>query len=466
MSSPAEAGRSVEEEASPQQQFSIPTSFSHGSASGQPATTWQATNSPGELGVTQAPGARFYRSSNPSPQPYNPHQTPPPPSRPWSGFARCLSALVGVVPTTPPSSPPVPTPYWQPAGIGTNGPTYQLGYDQAPQPATPPPFNVPATASPSTPVPNLPASPQDVASLAALLGQIEQTRGSGGKQSKDLTTSEVTAYTTNLERPGLQAWITRFLHLVSNKNIKLAELLKMSIKQAQVAIEQDVQFRLADAYLSRQIDCVLDPKSDKVQAWRMKLDNNLEVAASGILKLEEIQKMCKITNGVEIRLAEREFEEKSFFSPHMSRDDAIKKAWALVREFRLLKRCDGDASIMFEILKKMPDRLFTETNHLFDSISHGQVLEKLPYTLDQFVQIVAIHLSSDTRARRTQPKPKPLGPQVNQTNANPTPNGGDVVCLACGQKGHRARECPTTCSACGLKMCPGNQGKSLSLIHI
>ena len=28
MSSPAEAGRSVEEEASPQQQFSIPTSFS------------------------------------------------------------------------------------------------------------------------------------------------------------------------------------------------------------------------------------------------------------------------------------------------------------------------------------------------------------------------------------------------------------------------------------------------------
>ena len=105
----------------------------------------------------------------------------------------------------------------------------------------------------------------------------------------------------------------RVLHLASHKNIKLAELLKMSIKQAQVAIEQDVQFRLADAYLSRQIDCVLDPKSDKVQAWRMKLDNNLEVAASGILKLEEIQKMCKITNGVEIRLAEREFEEKSFF---------------------------------------------------------------------------------------------------------------------------------------------------------
>ena len=61
----------------------------------------------------------------------------------------------------------------------------------------------------------------------------------------------------------------------------------------------------------------------------MKLDNNLEVAASGILKLEEIQKMCKITNGVEIRLAEREFEEKSFFLPHMSRDEAIKKVWAL-----------------------------------------------------------------------------------------------------------------------------------------
>ena len=161
----------------------------------------------------------------------------------------------------------MPSPYWQPPGIGTSdpqvlfstsGPTYQLGYDDAPQFATPPPFNVPAMASSSTPMPNLPASPQEMASLAALLGQIEQTRGFGGRQPKDLTTSEVTAYTTNLERPGLQAWITRFLHLVSHKNTKLAELLKMSLPQAQVAIEQDMQFRLADAYLSRQIDCVLD----------------------------------------------------------------------------------------------------------------------------------------------------------------------------------------------------------------
>ena len=47
-------------------------------------------------------------------------------------------------------------------------------------------------------------------------------------QAKDLTTSEVAAYTTTLNRVGLYAWLARFVHLVNNKNTKVAELLTVN----------------------------------------------------------------------------------------------------------------------------------------------------------------------------------------------------------------------------------------------
>ena len=265
------------------------------------------------------------------------------------------------------------------------------------------PSSTPAAAPyiPRSPAPTTaPTKQQDMAALASLLQQIEQLRGANhdSRQAKDLTTSEVAAYTTTLNRVGLYAWLARFVHLVNNKNLKVAELLCMRVSQAQSAIKQDIQLQLADAYLSRQIDCVLDATSHRVQAFKMKLDNNLEAAASGVLKLAYIREMCVLSRGVEVRLAEREFEEKAFFRSYMPRDEAIKAAWELTSEFKLLKRCYDDESIMFEILKKMPERVALRADTLFEDISRGQITGCSPFTLDQLIEIVSIMLSSDEGA--------------------------------------------------------------------
>ena len=232
-----------------------------------------------------------------------------------------------------------------------------------------------------------------MAGLANLLHQIEQLRGASHDDTpriKDLTTSEVAAYSTTLNRVGLEPWLARFLNLMRNKHPTVAELLCMNVPQAREAINKDLKMRIADGYLSRQVDCVLDANSDRVQAFRLRLDNNLEAASSGVLKLAYIREMCALTHGTEVRLAEREFDEKTFFKSHMSRDEAVKAAWELTNEFKLLKRCSDVESIMFEMIKKPPERLSFKGDMLFDEISRGQVTLHPPYTLNQFIEIVAI----------------------------------------------------------------------------
>ena len=148
----------------------------------------------------------------------------------------------------------------------------------------------------------------------------------------------------------------------------------------------------------------------------------------------------------------------------MPRDEAIKAAWELTNEFKLLKRCCDDESIMFEILKKMPERVALKADMLFENISQGQVIGRSPYTLDQFIEIVGIMLSSGEGARgfnrtqnKTQGSPKPaFKPQANRSEMENTNNDTrTMTCVACGKDGHHAKTCPTSCPTCGMRCCPG-----------
>ena len=99
---------------------------------------------------------------------------------------------------------------------------------------------------------------------------------------------------------------------------------------------QDFDLQEANAYLARQIDCVLKPDADRVKAFKAQLAHNREVSRSGVLKLAHIRRKCQLTNGAEARIAEQEFDKKRFFRPNMDKYEAVAQAYALANEFELL----------------------------------------------------------------------------------------------------------------------------------
>ena len=82
----------------------------------------------------------------------------------------------------------------------------------------------------------------------------------------------------------------------------LRQLLQYPVDQAHHAIAHDPGLQEANAYLARQIDCVLDPEANKVKAFKAKLANDRAAARSGVLKLAHIRRMCKLNNGAETRV--------------------------------------------------------------------------------------------------------------------------------------------------------------------
>ena len=259
---------------------------SHGSASGSPdarqSTTQDATT------TQEAPGGRTIPSTTiPSPMDMQPMLTPGgfdrqflAPMSPMMNTMEIGSGYIPFVPTSTPMSfgfgPPTTvaqqqvSPTYQalqhpngsqatqyPVGDVSNG----MGFDT---PFLPPsagtsganaipqsPFAYPSMATPSScpaAAPYIPMSPapttsptapspttqQDMAALASLLQQLEQLRGATHEDTrriKDLTTSEVAAYATTLNRVGLEPWLARFLQLMKNKHPKVAELLCMTVSQ-------------------------------------------------------------------------------------------------------------------------------------------------------------------------------------------------------------------------------------------
>ena len=329
-----------------------------------------------------------------------------------------------------------------------------------PQPQQPGPYgyNTPVPGPPLMPPGfDMPFSPPPALAPALIPSPMQPQMVAMMEKIKNLSPSEVNAYTTTLERVGLKAWLDNFVYLMENKSAKLRQLLQLSVGHAQQALAVDPGLQEADGYLARQIDCVLDPKSNNVKAFKAKLAHNRQVARSGVLKLAHIRRMCSLMNGAEVRIAEQEFEARRFFKAHMTKSEATAQIYELANEFELLARCTGEVSTMFEILKKMPAHLADKADNLYDELSAGQVVGRMPYSFEHFVDIVAIHLSR----KSLQSGPARSRDKVaNQAEYERADGAKEVTCLACGQAGHTVKECPKSCPKCHLKPCPGTYGQS------
>ena len=72
------------------------------------------------------------------------------------------------------------------------------------------------------------------------------------------------------------------------------------------------------------------------------------------------------------------------------------------------------------------------------------------WDFDLMTSILAVLLRR--KPNLNQPAPPPI-PSVNATEQR-----GRPTCPCCGQQGHVAKECPTVCTVCSEKACPGNAG--------
>ena len=281
-----------------------------------------------------------------------------------------------------------------------------------------------------------------------------------------LTSKETETYTTNLDRVELKAWVTNFTVLMQNKHPKIRELLEMTTTQAEIAAQSDRELEWANDYLSRQIQCCLDRKASKVKAFNSRFANNAEVMQSGVRKLAHIRQMCLMLNGTEVRAAEDSYTAKKFFRDKMSREEVVAAAWMLQNEFMLLKFYSGDLSVMYEILRKLPENMSFVYNQLWNEISHDEMCGHLRYTLDQFIDIIGIHMSGQGGLKNSQPRSPRSGrgrghPRANSAESEPNDvtHVSGLKCVACGQSGHGVKECTKACPKCKSKPCPGTSGR-------
>ena len=86
-------------------------------------------------------------------------------------------------------------------------------------------------------------------------------------------------------------------------------------------------------------------------------------------------------NGTEVRAAEDSYAAKKFFRDKMSREEVVAAAWTLHNEFMLLKFYSGELSVMYEILRKLPESMSFVYNQLWNEISHDEMCGHLRYTL-------------------------------------------------------------------------------------
>ena len=279
---------------------------------------------------------------------------------------------------------------------------------------------------------------------------------------KDLSPNDVRSYTTKLERAGLSAWVGNLVYLMENKDPHLRYLLQLPLDQAQHAIDHNLDLQAANAYLARQIDSLLDPEAARVKVFKAMQVQDERIARSGVLKLAHIRRMCVLQNGAEVRHAQKAYDQRCFFKAGMSKDEVAARCYDLSIEFKTLPQFNGDESTMFEILLKMPDFMHFECDLMYKEVSKGQTLGVAAYTFDQFVECISTAFHHMTEAKGEVKSPGGLqthGVEVSSKASH------ELRCVACGQAGHKAKECTKSCPKCHLKPCPGTVDASKCVVN-
>ena len=329
-------------------------------------------------------------------------------------------------------------------------------------PSTPqqhqPAFNQQPTSSRGT----SPSNNNDI--LAALVDALRND-----KDSRDLTSSEVTSLTTGLDPLSIVSWLPRWIGIAQLRNPDILSVLALSIDQLGAVITSDPKLAKADRWMARNLQVCFDPTKESVIAYNQMLPLNTALMRSGGLLVDKLKQMSRLNSGTDIRSAEAEYKAQTFFKMGMTPDGTRVNGWKCIVQHQRLPEYKGVVSTLLALIRKMPDQVSKRRDELEEKVYEHEACGTIPWTQQQLIEIIAIAIGkgSPSASAAEAPPPSPASGNIeeliaaaaeriaNRQKTSPTPSG-PKRCLNCGSTEHTDFKQCTQKGACGFGYCPCN----------
>ena len=250
-------------------------------------------------------------------------------------------------------------------------------------PSTPqqhqPAFNQQPTSSRGT----SPSNNNDI--LAALVDALRND-----KDSRDLTSSEVTSLTTGLDPLSIVSWLPRWIGIAQLRNPDILSVLALSIDQLGAVITSDPKLAKADRWMARNLQVCFDPTKESVIAYNQMLPLNTALMRSGGLLVDKLKQMSRLNSGTDIRSAEAEYKAQTFFKMGMTPDGTRVNGWKCIVQHQRLPEYKGVVSTLLALIRKMPDQVSKRRDELEEKVYEHEACGTIPWTQQQLIEIIAI----------------------------------------------------------------------------
>jgi hypothetical protein len=104
----------------------------------------------------------------------------------------------------------------------------------------------------------------------------------------------------------------------------------------------------------------------------------------------------------------------------------------------------GTVSVLHAIIRKLPDSLAAKRDDLRDKLYEHEAIGLLPWTTEQLISILAVHLGGTNLETNLGERPSKK-PDDRQSKG----------CLNCGSVEHELKTCKAKCPSCSIPFCPG-----------
>jgi hypothetical protein len=233
------------------------------------------------------------------------------------------------------------------------------------------------------------------------------------------------------------------------------QLLHLSSVEFEAAMSSSSEWREVNSQLATFFLCLIDKEKPYGKSFYQKAIKHPEILESGYAIGSYLIASTEPKTGKELEERLHRVQSDPYFSMGMSELQAAEAAGRLESDWSLTVagRAGINNDLLRTLIQKFPASLKADAEKYESEINESEVLgRELRWDFEQMTSILAVLLRR--KPVLGQPEP-PSFPCVNATEQR-----GRSTCPCCGQQGHVARDCPTVCTVCNEKSCPGNAGNA------
>jgi len=233
------------------------------------------------------------------------------------------------------------------------------------------------------------------------------------------------------------------------------QLLNFTSDEFEAAMSSSADWRNINSLLATFFVSVIDNEKPHGRNFYKKAAKQPEILESGYSIGCYLISTTEPKTGKELEECVLRIQNEQYFQMGMTQLQTEEAAEQLRRDWA--QTVAGRAGIANDslrvLVKKFPASVKAEAEKYESEINESEILgQTLRWDFDQMTDILAVLL-------RRKPDLGPTAPTPFDSNAvDAAKNKWSGPCPCCGKNGHGPLECPTKCSKCGEKSCPGNYG--------